>query len=224
MRDRLRQILVNLVGNAIKFTEHGEIVVEVDSSRWSNRVSLGTSSISSCILRCVIPASASPLTGSRSILEPFVQADGSMTRKYGGTGLGAHDLQAVGRADGRTAVDRESGRAWEHLPFHRRLWVQQEETTATGTATQVDMLNLPVLVVDDNATNRRILHDMLCHWQMQATEVDSGQAALTMLAQARDKGTPFPLVLLDAHMPEMDGFIVAARIKARSAPWLEQPS
>jgi CheY-like chemotaxis protein/HPt (histidine-containing phosphotransfer) domain-containing protein len=77
-----------------------------------------------------------------------------------------------------------------------------------------ELRDLPVLVVDDNATNRQILHTMLCHWQMQPAEVGSGPDALTVLAQARDQGRPFRLVLLDAHMPEMDGFTVAARIKA----------
>jgi two-component system sensor histidine kinase/response regulator len=114
---------------------------------------------------------------------------------------------------GRLWVESQVG-CGSTLHFTAAFSLGQDETSVGSAAAAVEVRGLPVLVVDDNATNRRILHGMLGHWQMQATVVDRGQVALTMLAQARDQGTPFPLVLLDAHMPEMDGFSVAARIKS----------
>ncbi len=212
--DRLRQILVNLVGNAIKFTERGEIVVEVDSKPVDQPHVPGDSEQTLLHFSVRDSGIGIPPDRQQAILEPFVQADGSMTRKYGGTGLGLTiSKQLVELMGGRLWVESQVG-CGSTFHFTAVFSMQQEETIAGGTAAPVEVRDLPVLVVDDNTTNRRILRDMLRYWQMQPTVADSGQAALTMLAQARDQGTPFPLVLLDAHMPEMDGFTVAAQIKS----------
>jgi signal transduction histidine kinase/DNA-binding response OmpR family regulator len=212
--DRLRQILVNLVGNAIKFTEHGEIVVEVDSEPVDQPHVPRDSEQTLVHFSVRDTGIGMPPERQQAILEPFVQADGSMTRKYGGTGLGLTiSKQLVELMGGRLWVESRVGYG-STFHFTAVFSLQQDQTLAGGAAAPVEMRDLPVLVVDDNATNRHILRDMLGRWQMQVTVVDGGQAALTMLAQARDQGTPFPLVLLDAHMPEMDGFTVAARIKS----------
>jgi signal transduction histidine kinase/DNA-binding response OmpR family regulator len=212
--DRLRQVLVNLVGNAIKFTEDGEIVIEVDSQPEEQPHEPGGSAPILLHFSVRDTGIGIPPERQQAILEPFVQADGSMTRKYGGTGLGLSiSKQLVELMGGQLWVDSRVGRG-STFHFTASFGVRRGVTEATAAAVQVDMRDLPVLVVDDNATNRRILHDMLRHWQMQPSVINGGQAALTRLEHARDEGTPFPLVLLDTHMPEMDGFTVAARIKA----------
>jgi CheY-like chemotaxis protein len=149
----------------------------------------------------------------RVIFEPFTQADGSTTRKHGGTGLGlaivAHLVKLMG---GQLWVESMVGQG-STFHFTSRFAVQTAIPATSLPAEKVDVRALPVLVVDDNATNRRILHDMLTHWGMQPTTVESGEAALDILEYAEAIGRRFPLVLLDAHMPEMDGFTVAERIK-----------
>jgi len=207
---RLRQILVNLVGNAIKFTECGEVVVEVEAaSHVTDTVELHVAVRDTGI--------GIPADKQRLILEPFTQADGSMTRRYGGTGLGlAISKQLVELMGGRLWLESEVGRG-STFHFTTCFGVQPEPVALQVPGPALDVCQLPVLVVDDNAVNRRILHDMLAHWQMRPTAVEGGAAALAALARAKDMGTPFPLVLLDAQMPEMDGFTVAARIRQNPA-------
>jgi two-component system, sensor histidine kinase and response regulator len=203
---RLRQILVNLVGNAVKFTEHGEVVLEVEA----------TSAVTDTVELHVTVKDTGigiPADKQRLILEPFTQADGSMTRKYGGTGLGlAISKQLVELMGGRLWLESKAERG-SIFHFTACFGVQPESAARQVPASAIDVRQLPVLVVDDNATNRRILQDVLAHWQMQPTAVDGGAAALAALTQAKNAGTPFPLVLLDAQMPEMDGFTLAARIR-----------
>jgi CheY-like chemotaxis protein/HPt (histidine-containing phosphotransfer) domain-containing protein len=147
------------------------------------------------------------------ILEPFVQADGSTTRTYGGTGLGlAISKRLVELMDGQFWIDSEVG-SGSTFSFTLCLPVWRAAEAAGQTIPDVKVRDLPVLVVDDNATNRRILQEMLRRWQMRPTMVESGRQALTQLEQARAQGQPFVLVLLDAHMPEMDGFTVATHIQ-----------
>jgi signal transduction histidine kinase/CheY-like chemotaxis protein len=202
---RLRQILVNLVGNAIKFTVHGEVVVQVETEARTGddlwvHVAVRDTGI------------GIPPEKQQAILEPFTQADGSMTRQYGGTGLGL--------TIARQLIEMMAGRLWlESTPGHGstfhftvRLGVQQRQTLRLALKPSVSLCGLAVLVVDDNATNCRILHEMLRHLQLQPTIVNDGYAALATLEQARATGTPFPLVLLDAQMPGMDGFTLAARM------------
>jgi CheY-like chemotaxis protein/anti-sigma regulatory factor (Ser/Thr protein kinase) len=213
---RLRQIVVNLVGNAIKFTEQGEVVVEVqrDQGTVSQEPSLETGGDETILLHISVRDTGIgiPATKQRLIFEPFTQVDGSTTRQKGGTGLGlAIAAQLVQLMGGRLWVESVVGQG-STFHFTTQLGVQRRPL-ATSLPTAVDVRDLPVLVVDDNATNRRILHEMLTHWQLKPTAVESGSMALVVLERAQKAGTRFPLVLLDAHMPEMDGTTVAERIK-----------
>jgi two-component system, sensor histidine kinase and response regulator len=214
---RLRQIIVNLVGNAIKFTDQGEVVVEV---RRYQETELQDSVLEAGEERSMVLHVSVRDTGMgipeekhRLIFEPFTQADGSTTRKHGGTGLGlaiaSHLIQLMG---GRVWVESVVGQG-STFHFTSRFAVQSPVSATALPAEKVNVHDLPVLVVDDNATNRRILHDMLTHWGMRPTTVESGGAALDILEHAAGAGQQFPLVLLDAHMPAMDGFAVAERIK-----------
>src|SRR5215470_7764344 len=210
---RLRQILVNLVGNAIKFTEQGEVVVDIQPvATADNAASLdqGTIALHFAVRDTGIGISPDK---QQMILEPFVQADGSITRTYGGTGLGlAISQRLVELMDGQFCIDSEVGRG-STFSFTVRFPVWHAAEANTSARPKVTVRDLPVLVVDDNATNRRILQEMLSRWQMRPTTVDSGPQALTLLEQAREQGEPFTLVLLDAHMPEMDGFTVARHMQ-----------
>ncbi len=156
-----------------------------------------------------------PIDKQRLIFEPFSQADGSTTRKYGGTGLGlAISSQLVEMMGGRIWVESEMGQGSTFhftLPFGRGA--EAEPTRHAGVPPR--LRDLAVLVVDDNATNRRILKEILTNWHMRPTVVDSGEAALTALQKGCEAGERFPLVLLDCMMPGMDGFMLAAHIKAR---------
>ena len=204
---RLRQIIVNLVGNAIKFTEQGDIVVQARvESQTKEQVCLHFTVADTGI--------GIPAEKHQAIFSAFEQVDGSSTRKYGGTGLGlAISSRLVHTLGGRIWVESKVG---EGSTFHFTMYFG----VADGVAVQPmppcyeKLHGLPVLVVDDNCVNRQILAKMLNNWQMKPTTADGGRAALTALEQARQMGEPFPLVLLDARMPEMDGFMLAERIRA----------
>jgi CheY-like chemotaxis protein len=213
---RLRQIIVNLVGNAIKFTDHGEVVVEVRRHQEAERQDAGVDvdEGKAMVLHMSVRDTGMgiPEEKHRLIFEPFTQADGSTTRKHGGTGLGlaiaSHLAQLMG---GQLWVESVVGQG-STFHFTARFAVQTSVLTPLPGADSMNIRDLPVLVVDDNATNRRILHDMLTHWGMRPTVVESGEAALHILEHVRGEGQRFPLVLLDAQMPDMDGFAVAERI------------
>ena len=209
-RGRLRQILVNLVGNAIKFTEHGEVVVRVaKEERAGDEVCLHFTVQDTGI---GIPAEKQAV-----IFEAFAQADSSTTRKYGGTGLGLTiSAQLVALMGGRLWVESEPGRG-STFHFTVRLRVGHGSVARRIRIPPPKLDGMPVLVVDDNATNRQILEEVLSRWGMRPTLASGGAAALALLEQAAAAGTPFPLVLLDAHMPDIDGFAVAERIKASPA-------
>ena len=201
---RLSQILVNLVGNACKFTERGEIAVRVDlESQAEEGVSLHIAVRDTGI--GIAPEK------QRHIFAAFTQADGSTTRRYGGTGLGlaisGHLVEAMG---GRIWVESQLGQG-STFHFTARFGVHDGEVIRPSPR-RLDLAGLPVLVVDDNSTNRKILQELLSHWGMTPTAVDGGRAALAAIQRASDAGEPYPLVLLDAMMPEMDGFAVAAQI------------
>jgi two-component system, sensor histidine kinase and response regulator len=148
------------------------------------------------------------------IFEAFTQADGSTTRKFGGTGLGLSiSLQLVRMMGGRLWVESTPGKG-STFHFTAKLGLVQNATEPAEAPAPLDVLGLPVLVVDDNFTNRRILSEILTSWQMKPTCVGSGLEALTQLRQAAKDGQPFPVVLLDYMMPDMDGFTVTAEVQS----------
>jgi PAS domain S-box-containing protein len=214
---RLRQVLVNLVGNAIKFTERGEVVVAVQLEAQAH--SGAPAADEEIVLHFSVRDTGIgiPAEKQRLIFEPFTQSDGSTTRKYGGTGLGLTiSRQLVELMGGQLWVESMAGQG-STLHFTACLGQQRQACAPTIPGDPTQVRDLSVLIVDDNATNRHLLHDLLTRWGMRATAVASGQRALDVLIQAYDLGCPFPLVLLDAHMPEMDGFDLAAQIKQNPA-------
>jgi two-component system, sensor histidine kinase and response regulator len=204
---RFRQILLNLVGNAIKFTAHGEVVVQVGVA--------ATSAEGLVLDVCVADTGIGiPADKQATIFEAFTQADTSTTRRFGGTGLGlAISSRLVEMMSGRIWVESEPGRGSQ---FHFTVNVGVDPAGAAappvdGEAVLLD--GLRVLVVDDNETNRRVLVDMLKHLKLTPTAVADGISALSELALARSANQSYALVILDGHMPDMDGFDVAHRIR-----------
>jgi signal transduction histidine kinase/CheY-like chemotaxis protein/HPt (histidine-containing phosphotransfer) domain-containing protein len=203
---RLRQIVVNLVGNAIKFTERGEVVLRVETEAvGEDWVGLHFAVADTGI--------GIPLEKQGLIWDAFVQADNSTTRQYGGSGLGlAISSRLVALLGGRIRVESEVGKGSTFSFTARFARGKESAASPTGVPSQ-DLRGLPVLVVDDNATNRRILVEMLTHWGLKPTAAAGGAEALAALKQAGDAGEPFPLVLLDNLTPGMSGFELAVRIK-----------
>jgi two-component system, sensor histidine kinase and response regulator len=199
---RLRQVIVNLVGNAIKFTERGQILVQVDVESVADREAM---------LHYIVSDSGIgiPADKQAAIFEPFKQADGSTTRRFGGTGLGL--------AICTTLVDLMGGRIWvESTPLQGSTFhftVHLGVSDARPELLAVDLTNVRALIVDDNEVNRRVLHDLLLRWQMRPTAVADGAAAVRAIADAGRAHRPFALVLLDSHLPDMDGFDVADRVR-----------
>jgi len=209
--DRLRQIVVNLVGNAIKFTERGEVVVRVEAE--AETESEATLHVTVADTGQGIPAEKQAL-----IFEPFTQADGSTTRRFGGTGLSLTvTRQLVELMGGRIWVESAGSGQGSTFHFLARLGMSSGPAGPAARADAECLRDLPVLVVDDNATNRRILVEWCRQWAMQPIAVDSGPAALEVMAHRRAAGSPVRLVLTDSQMPEMDGFALAQRIKADPA-------
>ena len=201
---RLRQVVVNLAGNAIKFTEQGEVVLR---ARTESR------SIGSVVLHFSVRDTGIGIAPEKQsmIFEVFSQADSSTTRRYGGSGLGlAISAQLVELMGGRIFVESQLGKG-STFHFTSRFTVRRARMKRSIPQWRA-LTDLPVLIVDDNATNRKILEEMLTNWHMRPVAVESGPAALRRLEQARRAKQPFALVLLDGQMPEMDGFAVAARI------------
>jgi PAS domain S-box-containing protein len=207
---RLSQIVINLLGNAIKFTESGHVAVRVGLQEPR---SAGADSV---VLHMTVEDSGVGIAPAHQarIFEAFKQADGSTTRRYGGTGLGLSiSMRLVQRMSGRLWVESEEGRG---STFHFTLPLGVAKATRDETAVAIgELAGLPVLVIDDNATNRVILQAMLGRWRMMSTAADGGRQGLAALEAAVGRGDPFPLVLLDAHMPDMDGFAVADEIRRR---------
>jgi PAS domain S-box-containing protein len=203
---RLRQILTNLLSNAVKFTNKGEIIVTVDiERRTEDRVSLRFGVRDTGI--------GIPPEKRQVIFEPFTQADSSTTRIYGGTGLGlAISKQLVELMGGTIGVESVPG-GGSLFYFTTALGLQAAAEEEASPLRVEDLKNLPVLVVDDNAANRRILNDMLTHWGLKPTSAESAAGALEFLRRANAVGYPYRLIITDANMPEMDGFMLAAEIQ-----------
>ncbi len=204
--DRLRQVLLNLLANAIKFTETGEVLLDVELESQEDDSAYLCLSVTDTGIGI-------PEEKQTSIFAPFIQADNSITRRFGGTGLG---LAIASRL-----VEAMGGRIWlESTPglgstFHFTARVRVERTPAPRSrlALADSLRGLPALVVDDNFTNRRILEEFLIGWQIRPTTASGGRAALQILRQAHKTGQHFSLILVDAHMPDMDGFTLAKQIK-----------
>ncbi|MBI3649622.1 MAG: response regulator [Acidobacteria bacterium] len=203
---RLHQLIVNLVGNAIKFTERGEVLISIH---------LETVSEEEVSLRFAVQDTGIGISAEKHalIFEAFEQADTSTTRKYGGTGLGlAISAQLVTRMGGKLHLESALGHG-STFSFTARFARNQKSSDATTPLAPAELHDLAVLVVDDNANHRRILEELLTAWQLKPSGCADGAAALLALAQK----PPFDLVLLDEQMPEMNGLSVAARIRQNPA-------
>ncbi|MGO8880422.1 MAG: response regulator [Desulfomonilaceae bacterium] len=204
---RIRQILVNLVGNAIKFTAKGEVAINTE-------LELKTD-YEVCVHFSVADTGIGiPPEKQAKIFNAFEQADNTTTREYGGTGLGLSiTARLVEMMKGRIWVQSEMGKG---SVFHCMVWLSLS-TEPASRRIPLDVSSLKgvnVLVVDDNATNRRILEESLRAWGMKVTSVDGGKAALEEMKNGEITGSPFTIVLVDYMMPGMDGFELAEKIKA----------
>ena len=204
---RLRQILVNLIGNAIKFTEHGEVLLEV---RIISRKE-GESELEFIVSDTGIGIAAEK---HGVIFEAFAQADTSTTRHYGGSGLGlAISARLVGMMGGRIWVNSSVGRG-SSFHFTARLGnVEKASATLPAQSLMGELLHVPVIVVDDNTTNRKIIVEMTSGWGMTAVAADSGEAAMQLMVEAQQANQQFRLAIVDGQMPDMDGFELAQKIK-----------
>ncbi len=202
---RLRQILTNLTGNAIKFTEKGEVAIHVHcQSKTEDEVEL---LFSVCDTGIGIPSEKIDL-----IFNKFTQADASTTRQYGGTGLGlAISKQLAELMDGTIGVKSEAGQGSEFW-FTAKLKLQPEGSQ-TRLPAPANLKGIRVLIVDDNATNREMLTIRMTSWGMRPVEAANGPIALDLMKEAHHSGDPFKIAVLDMHMPGMDGAMLAQAIK-----------
>jgi len=207
---RLRQLILNLAGNAIKFTARGEVMIHVRAE---------TQDKDGVWLHFTVSDTGVGIPAEKrgQIFGAFTQADDSITRKFGGTGLGlAISSRLVEMMGGRIWVESEPDHGSE-FHFTAHLGIQQDSVPKPVPMNLNELRDLPVLVVDDNATNRRILIELLSKWGMNPTAVDGGASALRALQEAETAGHPFRLILLDAQMPDMDGFTLASLVKQNAS-------
>ena len=238
---RIRQIIVNLAGNAVKFTEKGHVVIQVETQQQED---------ASVLLHFIISDTGIGISPDKveKIFESFTQEDGSTTRKYGGTGLGLPiSKQLVEMMDGRLWVENpldcrlsiedcrlKNGKSKIQNPNnHQSSIINHQSKPGPGTAfhftarlglnrkkvrdvthlRQSDLSGVPVLIVDDNETNRMVFQEMTASWGLMPTAVADGHEALARMKRAFDSGKPFRLLLLDLQMPGVDGFEIAKRVK-----------
>ncbi len=213
---RLRQVLLNLIGNAIKFTPRGEVVLEV-----GEQPSDVTGEV--CLHFAVRDTGIGiPADKQQVIFHAFEQADTSVTREFGGTGLGlAICARLVALMGGRVEVESASGHG-SIFRFTARFGRPAGTDVLATMRKPPDLEDMPVLVVDDNATNRLILEEVLAGWGMRPVLADSAAAALAHLYRAQTAGTSFALALIDVHMPGVDGFTLVERIREQPA-WAKLP-
>ena len=203
---RLVQVLTNLVANAIKFTEEGEVLVTVET---------GSIAQNAVVLHFAVSDTGIGIVEDKRahIFEAFAQADTSTTRSFGGTGLGLSiATELVSLLGGTMWLDSEVGRG-STFHFTARFDRPQAADAADGVEPPVDLHGLPVLIVDDTATNRRILTEVLTNWKMKPYAVDSGARALSALREAHKLKRPYAIVIVDGQMPKMDGFMFASRVR-----------
>ena len=203
---RLRQIVLNLAGNAIKFTDQGEVVLRVEAEEGDP---------DSLVLHFTVSDTGIgiPKEKQKLIFEPFTQADTSTTRRYGGTGLGLSiSMRLIEMMGGRIWLESEVDKG-STFHFTARFGVVKNATPRPALIDPTLLDNMRVLVVDDNATNRQILDRTLSYWRMRPTAVSNARAALTALQEAKVAGVPFTLLVADCHMPEVDGFMLVEQIQ-----------
>jgi PAS domain S-box-containing protein len=218
--NRLRQIIVNLVGNAIKFTEQGEVVVRVNKASVETHAGEvnGERNAGECaITRLQFSVSDTgigiPHDKRQLIFEAFTQADNSTTRRFGGTGLGlAIASRLVKLMGGEIGVESEPARG-STFRFTASFGLLSPVAMPVDNQRLINWVGLPVLIVDDNATSCQILTEMLTHWKMQPVAVSDGTRALETLRQSCKAGRPFSLALIDQHMAGMDGWTLTAAIR-----------
>jgi two-component system sensor histidine kinase/response regulator len=203
---RLRQVVLNLAGNAIKFTDQGEVVLRVEAEESSeDSLNLHFSVTDTGI--------GIPKEKQKLIFEPFTQADTSTTRRYGGTGLGLSiSMRLIEMMDGRMWLESEVGKG-STFHFTARFGVAKNAASRPTLTDPAVLDDVRVLVVDDNATNRQILERTLGYWRMRPTAVSNATAAFNLLREAKAAGVPFRLLLADCHMPEVDGFMLVEQIQ-----------
>lgn len=213
---RLRQVLVNLVGNAIKFTEKGEVVVRVECGMDLDETAMGRDgegAIRKCPLHFTVSDSGIGISHEKQklIFDSFTQADGTVSRKYGGTGLGlAISSSLVTLMGGKIWVESELGKG-SKFHFTVNLDIQKEAGELPPLVEELH--NLPVLIVDDNETTRELFTEILNNWGMKPQSVGSGKEALAELKRASSLKVPYTITITDIDMPGMDGFELIERIK-----------
>src|ERR1700685_374858 len=203
---RLRQIVINLLGNAIKFTSHGEVLLRAEPELETENEAILHFSVTDTGVGI-------PSDKQASIFEAFTQADNSTNRKYGGTGLGLSICsRLVEMMGGRMWLESKAGHG-STFHFSARFQFQKASSSKNVTVGLDEVPHVAVLIVDDSATNRRILKEMLLGWDMRPVETGNGRSALDLLKQAATGKSTFSLVLLDSQMPEVDGFQVAEQMR-----------
>jgi len=208
---RLRQVLINLLGNAVKFTDQGEVGVKI--SRSATPALAGQVALLFTITDTGIGI---PQDKQASIFERFSQVDVSTTRSYGGTGLGLSICQQiVTLMGGEIQVESAPGEG-SSFAFSALLG-EQRHPRVKETEEPRQLAGLRALIIDDNSTNRLVLQKILKSWQLKTASAEDGNSGLAEMERAKQAGEPYHLVLLDCRMPEMDGFEVAEQIKQNSA-------
>jgi signal transduction histidine kinase/CheY-like chemotaxis protein/HPt (histidine-containing phosphotransfer) domain-containing protein len=205
---RLRQIVLNLAGNAIKFTHQGEVKLQVHPQAVSG-------DLHTLLFTMSDTGIGIPQNIQKFIFNPFTQADASTTRNYGGTGLGLTiSSRLISMMGGKIWLKSEEGRGSQFfftVQLRRADQAGESKVVLAGSA----LRNTRVLVVDDNSTNRQILKEMLKRWEVEVSAVEGGEQALRELARAEQAGRPYQLILTDLHMPKMDGFTLVERIRTQ---------